>query len=107
MFDNMQALSRNATPRTGPFNYDVYDVGPENARIELYRKHDDGRLIVFSCLIPNIRWQRSGLCDDFVELDDDNTVRLRFGLDQVEYVPEIEAGIRKLMNGFKAIGADP
>jgi hypothetical protein len=107
IFKNVQKLFRNPLPRTGPFNYEVFDVGPDSARIEYYRREDGTGMIFFHCFISIIREKRTGFCDDFVALEKSNSVRLRFDLSEIEHVPEVEAGIRKLMNGFRANGEKP
>jgi hypothetical protein len=107
IFKNVQKLFRNPIPRTGPFKYEVYDVGPDNARVEYYRKEDSGRLIFFHCFISLIRQERTGVCDEFVKLEDNNSVRIRFQLSQIGRVPEIALGITNLMDMFRRNGSEP
>jgi hypothetical protein len=84
--------------RPGPFGAEIYDVGPENARIEIYRKHEGD--IYFKCFISDIHGKRGAVCADMFRLDDLNHVQFRFRLPQIEHIPEIESGLRRLMTGF-------
>jgi hypothetical protein len=85
-------------PRPGPYGYDIYDEGPENARREIYRSESED--IFFSCGIHVNNGVRSGVCDDAVSLPDGNAVRFFFSLSQVSELRDFEAGIRQLMSGF-------
>jgi hypothetical protein len=93
---------RNKEPRKGPFGYDVYDIGPENARREVYTKEQDGASFLFDCMISySDEGRRFGTCDDRFPLKDGNSVHFFFGLGQIGYIPEIESGIRDLMEKFR------
>ena len=90
-------------PKKGPFGYDVYEIGPEEARTEVYRKLKGD--IYFRCSFSGAESRkRGGVCDDMFRLDDMNHVRFFFRLQQIEHIPEIEASIRKLMANFVTRG---
>jgi hypothetical protein len=86
------------SPRPGPYGYDIYDQGPDNARSEIYRSESED--IFFTCGVHDNNGVRSGVCDDAVSLPDGNAVRFFFYLRQVGELRNFEAGIRQLMSGF-------
>jgi hypothetical protein len=98
-------MFRSKEPRKGPFEYDVYDIGPENARTEVYTKNYNGDFVLFSCLFF-VSDRNLGVCDDRFALKDGNSAHFFFYQNQIENIPNIEAGIRNLMEGFRARRAD-
>jgi hypothetical protein len=84
--------------RPGPYGYDIYDQGPDNARREIYRSESED--IFFTCGIFDNNGVRDAICDDAVSLSDGNAVRFFFRLNQISEVRNFEAGIRQLMAGF-------
>ena len=97
-------LFRNKEPRKGPFGYDIYDIGPENARTEVYTKKDkkeDKDIIFFRCQIFDNNGKRAAVCNDRFPLIDGNSVHFFFSLDQIASVPEIETGVQKFMEKFR------
>ena len=102
-FTNTKAFSNyttnmNIKPRSGPFGYDIYDVGPEEARIETYRKEEGD--IFFHCHIYYYKGIRDGLCDDAFLINDENSVKFFFSLSLIGNIPDIETGVRSLMSNF-------
>jgi hypothetical protein len=89
---------RPLSPRPGPYGYDIYDDGPDNARSEIYRSESED--IFFTCGIFDNNGVRDAICDDAVSLPDGNAVRFRFRLKQISELRNFEAGIRQLMAGF-------
>jgi len=89
---------RPLSPRPGPYGYDIYDDGPDNARREIYRSESED--IFFECGIFDNNGVRDAICDDAVSLPDGNAVRFRFRLKQISELRKFEAGIRQLMSGF-------
>lgn len=98
MFENFKKYNPNAKRRSGPFGSDIYDTGPEEARTEHYRRLESD--IFFNCMIFDNHGKRGAVCADMFRLDDLNHVQFRFRPPQIEDIPEIEAGIRRLMAGF-------
>ena len=87
------------SPRPGPGGYDIYDLGPDDARIEIYRSESED--IFFNCKIFDNNGVRDAVCDDAVSLPDGNAVRFFFGLKQIPELRSFEAGIRQLMSNFE------
>ena len=86
-------------PRQSADGYRVYDLGPENARIEIYRSESED--IFFTCKIFDNNGVRDAVCDDTVSLADGNTVWFFFRLNQIEKVRNFESEIRQLMSHFQ------
>jgi hypothetical protein len=102
-FENALKLvsaEQKSHPRRSPDGYDVYDVGPDNARIEIYRSESED--IFFECKIFENNGKRDALCDDTVSLADGNSAWFFFVLNQVSDVRAFEVGIRDLMSQFVA-----
>jgi hypothetical protein len=98
-FENFRKSSPSATWRPGPFGYDIYSIGPEQARHEYYRRVDGD--IFFSCSFSGEEGRkRGGVCDDSFRLEDMNHLQFFFRLPHIEHIPAIEAGMRKIMAGF-------
>jgi len=81
-------------------DYDVYDLGPENARSETYSNPTLD--LYFTCIIDFTmdRPPERAVCRDQFQLDDRNHAHFFFPRAWIARVPEIESGIRRLMAGF-------
>jgi hypothetical protein len=62
MFQN-SIRSKSTTPRDGPFGYQIYSIGPSNARIEIYRKTEGDRYFV--CFLGDEERRAYAVCRDF------------------------------------------
>jgi len=112
-FENARKLFRNQNPQVGPYGFDMYEIGPEEAHIEAYRKDLPDHIVfvecmisypVFvECMISYPRGKRDGFCDDWFQLDDKNTIHFFSPLRQLGNIEEIEDGIRRLMASFKSM----
>jgi hypothetical protein len=63
---------RQLSPTQSADGYQIYDLGPENARIEIYRSESED--IFFTCIIFDNNGVRDAVCDDAISLADGNTV---------------------------------
>lgn len=80
-------------------DYDVYEIGPDNARTEIYRnvEHD----LFFDCFINlKINRQENCVCSDQFTLSDNNYAHFFFRRSQIGGVADIEANIRRLVATF-------
>jgi hypothetical protein len=105
-FENLMKLvpsEQKASARRNVDGYAIYDLGPKNARQEIYRGEDDD--VAFTCKIFDNNGNRDGVCDDTVSLADGNAVWFFFRPSQTGDVRKIESGVRQLMSQFQA-GAD-
>jgi hypothetical protein len=101
-FENLLKLvpsNQRASPRRSADGYLVYDLGPENARTEIYRSESED--IFFTCIIFDNNGVRDAVCDDAIWLADGNTVKFFFSLNQIGQLREFEAEIRQLMSHFQ------
>jgi hypothetical protein len=101
-FENLLKLvpsNQKLSPRRSADGYLVYDLGPENARTEIYRSESED--IFFTCIIFDNNGVRDAVCDDAVSVADGNTVKFFFSLNQIGHLRDFEAGIRQLMSHFQ------
>jgi hypothetical protein len=97
-FQNYLKNLKPAKPRR-VLEYDVYDLGPENARTETYR--NEKLDLYFYCFTDvTIHRPESSTCNDSFQLEDRNHAQFFFHRSQVGSVAEIEVGIRQLMANF-------
>ena len=97
-FENYLKNLKPAKPRR-VLEYDVYELGPENARTETYR--NEKLDLYFYCFTDiTIHWPESSTCNDDFQLNDRNHAQFFFHRSQVGSVAEIEVGIRRLMASF-------
>jgi hypothetical protein len=92
---------KNATSHNGPYGYEVYTAyPPEGVHVdalgETYVNTDTG--IMVGCSLHLVDHTEG--CSDAVELSDGNSALFLFPLAQISDVPDVEAGIRKLMASF-------
>jgi hypothetical protein len=81
------------------FGFDVYEIGPEEARIRIYRRAAGD--LYFTCDTSGIAGRGPvTLCDNMFRLHDMNHAQFYFNPRLTEHMPEIEAGIRQLMASF-------
>jgi hypothetical protein len=100
MFENIRKTIPDVVARPEPFGYAVYDEGPAEARIENYVKEYNNTFIFFYCMLSDYHGTRGAVCDDGFQLDDGNFLQFFARYNQIEYIPEIEEGMRRLMAGF-------
>jgi hypothetical protein len=103
-FENLIRLAKRdgdgkPLSRSGPDRYEIYDLGPENARTEIYRNEAED--IFFTCKTFDNHGVRDAVCDDAVPLPDGNAVWFFFGLRQISELRNFEAGIQQLMSNFR------
>jgi hypothetical protein len=98
---------RNKEPHAYPYGYDEYDIGPDNARIEIYTKSIGNDFIYFDCLVDKTTsdWEYKSTCDDHFDY---KTTQLHFFIrrEHIRLVPEIEASVRNLMESFDVTGGE-
>jgi hypothetical protein len=98
-FENSIRGLEHLAPRHSPFGYVIYEMGPAEARTEFYWR-DEGQ-IYFRCSVSEEEERRlRGVCNDLFRLDDGNHIQFFFRRSLIEQIPEIEAGMRRLMASF-------
>jgi hypothetical protein len=101
-FNNMRDVFHSQVPKPGPDGFEMYETGPDDARIESYRKKLSDRTIYISCGLIQIKnGKRWAQCDDlFSPLANGGGISYRFLLDQMDHAEEIDIGLRKLIMSF-------
>ena len=87
------------TVKPAQLGFELYEVGPEEARIRVYRRVEGD--IFFDCHSTVYGGRKlTTACNDRFRLDDMNHVQFYFRPQLIEHIPEIEKGIRRLMASF-------
>lgn len=97
--ENIKKNIPGVVRRPGPHGYDIYEIGPPEARIQRYWKSEGD--VLFRCFGGDDS-KRPVVCDSTFRLDDGNHAHFIFRRHHIEHVPAIEAAIRQLVNGFVA-----
>jgi hypothetical protein len=53
-FENLRDMFIKPYPKKGMYGFDLYEIGPESARKEFYRRVIDGRIMIFECFVDEI-----------------------------------------------------
>lgn len=103
-FGNAIKLYREtAAPGQGPYGYQLFEIGPPNARGQIYRKKSaGGRVVVFRCFISTLTAGTAdrGTCDTSSRAAGGDIVHFIFPIQQLKNAEIIEAGLRGLVDGF-------
>jgi hypothetical protein len=107
-FNSARKLFHSQVPKQGPAGFEMYETGPENARIETDRKNTSTHTLVIDCIIfSGYQGKRDAVCDSVSPLRNGNTLFLRLSLDQIPYAENIDEGIRTLIDSFTVKGDKP
>lgn len=88
-------------PKPGPFGYDLYEVGPTNARSQVYFKRTaEGRELVFDCFGDLSEGQHLMTCSTKVRAARGGIVGFGFPLDQLRNAESYERHLRGLVDSF-------
>jgi hypothetical protein len=100
-FANVRDLFHSQKPIEGSFRYEKYEVGPEDARVEYYRKVEDGRTLLYSCQIFDNHGKRDGVCDTIGDrVSTGGELAFHFFLGQLADIDKIDASLRRLVESF-------
>jgi hypothetical protein len=102
MLENILRHNPDVRPRQDSAGYSIYDLGPDNARIEEFKREKDD--LYFHCIVGNIEEPKSAVCDDSLSLFDGNIAKFFFPYDLKNNVADIELGIRQLMKTLSTEG---
>ena len=102
MLENILRHNPDVRPRRDPAGYSIYDLGPDNARIEEFKREKDD--LYFQCIIGKTDDYKSSICDDSLSLFDGNVAKFFFPYDLKNNVADIELGIRQLMKTLSTEG---
>lgn len=99
-FFNLRPVFNNQSPKHGPFGFDEYDEGPDNARIENYIKVTPKYTFVTTCFVENPKGKRSGFCEASTRTSSGIFPTYRFDLKYLGHLEEIDIGLRQLFDSF-------
>lgn len=100
-FENSKNLFINKNPKSGRYGFDLYEIGPESARDERYKKMVDGRPIVFSCLVSELGGRTYRICDHVSKTKSGVYFYYHFSGDRgLRDAVEVDDGIRSLIDSF-------
>jgi len=100
-FEWSRHLFHSQVPIEGPYGLEKYEVGPDNARAEFYRKADDDRAPLYACKIFDNHGRRDGLCNPFGDrVETGAELKFFFNLSHLNDITQIDANLRKLVEGF-------
>jgi hypothetical protein len=99
-FQNMSDLFHSQSPKQGPYGFELYETGPENARIETYRKQANGHTLVIDCFIQDPQMQREAICNNRSRLQNQNGLNYSFNKNRLQYAEQIDGELRRLLDSF-------
>jgi hypothetical protein len=106
-FSNKRSMFHNQVPIAGPFGFELYKIGPENAGIEEYRKVVNGHTTLYSCIIVVDEGKRDAVCTpDGDRVASGAELHCFFHLRQLADITEIDADLRALVNEFTVKSGD-
>lgn len=100
IFSNMTDLFHRPYPKHGPYGLELYEVGPENARQEFYRKVIGGRSIVFICDPFDNRGKRDAVCHNVTRTRSGATLSYYFPIEDLHDSIGIDQKLNNLVNSF-------
>jgi hypothetical protein len=99
-FDNVRTSFRKQRPTRGPYGFEVFEVGPDAARSEYYRKIVDGKPIVFRCHV-NKTEESDGVCHHVAHTKTGAALSYFFMKNsELADAVEVDLGLRKLIDSF-------
>jgi len=99
-FHNVSKLFHSQTPKQGPYGFEMYETGPDNARIETYRKHANGHTLMVYCLVVDPNVTRDPGCNVTSRLKNQNGMEYHFYKSRLQYAEQIDGELRKLLDSF-------
>lgn len=101
VFERVRGLFHSQVAIEGPYGFEKYEVGPDNARIEYYRKAGDDQSAFYSCIIFDNHGRRDGLCSPVSDrVATSGTLKFFFNLTHLKGITQIDANLRQLVLGF-------
>ncbi|RKP44404.1 hypothetical protein [Trinickia fusca] len=95
--------SRNRYPKRGPYGFELFEVGPDDARVEYYRKKFKGEMIFFDCIVNDIRGVRNAICHHVERIGSGSFISYYFTRnEELADASEVNEGLRKFIDSFSA-----
>jgi len=99
-FHNASNLFHSQTPKQGPYGFELYETGPDDARIETYRKDANGHTLMIDCFVHPPSVQRESICSNTSRLKNQNGLEYSFNKNRLQYAEQIDGELRKLLDSF-------
>lgn len=106
VYSNAQKGTLSPIPKNGPYGFQMYEVGTDSPRTEIYEKHTPDHALVIDCLIID-RLHENIICTNSSRLPNQNGInyilnggRYFFNGAQLKYAEEIDSGLRSLIESF-------
>ena len=92
----MSDVFHSQFPKQGPSGFEIYEIGPDNARIELYKKHTKAHLLLFNCdIFSGVKDERDAVCSNYASpLANGNALSYRLNLKELSDAEAIDDGLR-------------
>jgi hypothetical protein len=100
IFSHMIGLFHKPNPQRGPYDLELYEVGPENARQEFYRKVVDGRAIVFICAPFINSGRRDAVCHNVIRTRSGVTMSYYFSIFDLRDAVDVDIKLNNLVDSF-------
>lgn len=89
------------TKATGPYGFELFEIGPPNARTNIYRKSEYGSPILFDCLIYDVDHKNGGICHHFAHAASGASLSYYFEMnDGLRDAVEVDNSIKALIDRF-------
>ncbi|MBR8140853.1 hypothetical protein KDW55_00535 [Burkholderia sp. AU19243] len=99
-FNNFKRLFREPYPKNGPYGFQLFEIGPDNSRIEFYRKNIGGMSIVFDCSLDK-SYADDAICHHVARTESGATISYFFVRSEgLGDAVEVDLGLRALIDSF-------
>ena len=101
-FNNRRSLFHSQKPLPGPSGFELYETGPEDARINTYRKRSSAHTLIIDCFPdkPEDGVKRDPVCSNHSRLPNGNVLVYHLYGDQLPSVEQMDEGFRALLQSF-------
>jgi hypothetical protein len=100
-FEKIRPLAQSRGALVGPFSFEKYAFVLDGARIEAYRKVEDGRMLLYVCAVSDDHGRRDGVCRPIGDRPTAGAeLNFVFSLSMLGVIEEIDANLRRLVDGF-------
>jgi hypothetical protein len=100
-FARIRHLFHSQVPASGPDGFEKYELGPEPAGVEYYRKVEGSRIVLYKCQIFMNHGVRDGVCDSVGDqLTTGSVLHFYFPLRLLPQIAEFDQALRTLVENF-------
>ena len=99
-FPSLRHLFHDQKPEEGPSGLELYTIGPESARIEIYRKVLADHTLVFDCNVFDNHGVKDGVCQVLTRTRHGGIINYRFSRQELKNAAAVDIGLRNLVDSF-------